>query len=171
MPCHPTCITTSSLRSPERSICSRDANNLLDSFTYCELRSGCTGGFGPPVASGVVKWQRSWSRLPRWWSGRRSGFSPLASFAERPRPFSVRLTCHGGGTCTDRGWRTTDRGRRTPNNARRKQGIRQKGQLRDALHFFGQSLHFLENALIALVNWLPWDREHLASDLCRFEIL
>ena len=40
MPCHPTCITNSSLRPAERDLFVRVTPTIcLDSFTYCELRS------------------------------------------------------------------------------------------------------------------------------------
>src|SRR5262249_7717608 len=57
MPCHPTCITSSSLQPPEREklICSRNANNFLDSFTYCELDSGCAAALVAPGVSACRK--------------------------------------------------------------------------------------------------------------------
>src|SRR5262249_40592559 len=84
----------------------------LDSFTYCELRSVA------PVALAHQSLRVSQNDNVHDRGCRDDGRGggrispPLASFAERPRPPSVRLTCHGGGTCTDRERRTTDRERR-----------------------------------------------------------
>src|SRR5215468_4642258 len=57
MPCHPTCITSSSLQPPEREtyLFAKRQQLCLDSFTYCELDSGCAAALVSPGVSACRK--------------------------------------------------------------------------------------------------------------------